>query len=169
MTPNDKETFELFIKQIGDMQTQQPPDMRKVLAKVMNQSLAVPPMNGDLFGIPRYDRGGAVLLAYLEDKQATGLIESVSADLPPNVKVQIRLCAGAYRGVIEPWLEEFVHPNTVYCKVVVCRLEGMSLGIDFTREELREVSPDFRVRARMEVTPYFKGGGRFEYGGPDYK
>ena len=130
---------------------------------------AISNLDNETFGLPPYGRGGIVLLEYLEDKQATGLIESVAAGLPPEVVVKIQLCAGAYRDVIEPWLEEFVHLSRVRCNIAAWHLPRLQPDRDLTRVELRNAAPDTRVLAAMEVTPYFKGGGRFEYGGPDYK
>lgn len=168
--PTIRDEDDKLKKLIQSMFTQQ--DQMKRFAEDQQRIAEMPLPTGTvgaLFSFPKYDRGGNVLIDYLEDKQATGLVESLTPELPPNVNVAIRLCAGAYRDVIEPWLEEFVHPNLVCCCVSTCPLEGKTLGKDFTRVELRTAAADLKVLATIVVTPYFKGRGEFKYVVPGYR
>ena len=57
---------------------------------------------GILFSGLEYAAGGMELLNYLDEKLATGIVESTIYSLPPNVKMNIITSVGAYLGVLEP-------------------------------------------------------------------
>lgn len=96
---------------------------------------------------------------YLEDKEATGIIELFIVYLTPQLHVTVKLHAGAYREVVEPWLRQFAKDNLAVCRTFGRHRDWRVVS----RKELWGLPPDLQVSMRIEFIPCPSGEGRFEY------